>query len=320
MKRAMLLFLILFQLSLIVFLGLKIYKRQRNIAVVVNVNPLKKKNLVFSQTETPYFFYEPKPDINQVEDTVKWLSKKVVYKINSDSLNERFNYEIEKSKDTFRIITLGDSHTFGLYVNTKDNWTEVLEDMLNKNLSCKNINKFEVINLGMSGYDIQYSIERFRLRGEKYHPDLILWFIKGEDFLQYNENMLKIKERLKKTQPNRTEAEYWDLAYKSSIKDLGENNLFKKVMGLLESFSNYYKNRLVVFTYPIKKEYIKALKNFVKKRPKTYFFDDIPNIYITRNLNFFPNDQHPNEEGHRIIAFSLFKYLTNNNKIIPCTK
>ena len=58
---------------------------------------------------------------------------------------------IKKNKDTFRIITLGDSFTFGMYINTKDNWTELLEDKLNSDMGCKNISMFEVINLGVGG-------------------------------------------------------------------------------------------------------------------------------------------------------------------------
>ena len=111
---------------------------------------------------------------------------KAVYNINSDTFNERFDYEINKDDKTFRIITLGDSFTFGYIVDTKNNWTELLEDKLNQ-LHCANFDKIEVINLGVVGYDIQYSVERFKLRGKKYNPDLVLWLLKGDDFQEIKE-------------------------------------------------------------------------------------------------------------------------------------
>ena len=39
-----------------------------------------------------------------------------------------------------------------------------------------------MLNLGLYGYDIEYAVERFRVRGQKYDPDLIIWLIKDDDF------------------------------------------------------------------------------------------------------------------------------------------
>ena len=85
-----------------------------------------------------------------------------------------------------------------MFVNTKDNWSKKLEDILNKNLSkCNKINKFEVINLGEYGYDIQYSVERYKIRRQKYKPHLILWFLKNDDFEEINEIMRENEEKYK---------------------------------------------------------------------------------------------------------------------------
>ena len=65
-----------------------------------------------------------------IEKVNEWGPNKGTYTINNDSLNERFNYSENKDKNTFRIITLGASYTYGLYVDTKNNWTEILEDIL----------------------------------------------------------------------------------------------------------------------------------------------------------------------------------------------
>jgi len=105
-----------------------------------------------------------------------WLGYTPAYTINSDTLNDGSEYQIQKPKDTYRIMTLGDSFTFGFYVNTYDSYPETLERLLNEQ-PCNN--KFEVLNLGLPGYDIRQSLERFKRRGSKYNPDLVIWFLVG---------------------------------------------------------------------------------------------------------------------------------------------
>ncbi len=145
------------------------------------------------------YYYEPYAN-SRPKFSSNFAKENATYTINEDALNERKNYNLLKPQKTFRIITLGDSFTFGLYVDTKDNWTELLEDMLNKRMKCGNIDKFEVINLGIWGYDIQYSVERYKLRGKKYNPDLIIWLI--VDLLRMNEElrgkMFALKEQYDK--------------------------------------------------------------------------------------------------------------------------
>jgi len=169
--------LIIAELIAIFLLGTKAYNKQNNTAMIVN--PIKKEQLLFSNGGILEHFYESVP--NKVIEE-QWEDRVVTYTINSDTLNERFEYTVDKPKDTFRIISLGDSWTYGLGVDTQYNYSEVLEDLLNNNLRCKNFKKFEVINLGLYGYDIEYSVERFRVRGQKYNPDLIVWFVRNDDF------------------------------------------------------------------------------------------------------------------------------------------
>jgi hypothetical protein len=64
-----------------------------------------------------------------------WDHTRAYYTFNQDGLNERYDYNTTKPDGIFRIITLGDSFTFGHFVDTKDNWTERLEDLLNEDNS-----------------------------------------------------------------------------------------------------------------------------------------------------------------------------------------
>lgn len=98
-----------------------------------------------------YWEFEPNTDQPSNAD---WLAEEVRCTINNDGINDRFDYEFEKPSDVYRIIALGDSFTYGHFVNTEENWTEILEDLLNAEpeLLC-GAKKIEVINLGMPGHD-----------------------------------------------------------------------------------------------------------------------------------------------------------------------
>ena len=159
-----------------------VYKTQDSDKAAV----IKKENLIFPEDSEFKYYYELQPN-TKYTDEPGWLDYKVTYIHNADGLNERFDYTVEKPENTFRIITLGDSFTFGQFVNTKDNWPEQLEDMLNQNLTTDEIKKFEVINLGMSGFDVPYLIKRYKDIGAKYNPDLIIWFESGSGFTRSNE-------------------------------------------------------------------------------------------------------------------------------------
>ncbi|HRN70508.1 MAG TPA: SGNH/GDSL hydrolase family protein, partial [Candidatus Woesebacteria bacterium] len=193
------------------------------------INPIEKGLVTSNQDSKLAYYYEPNP--NSVEAVNEWGPYKGKYTINKDSLNERFEYAIDKPKNTFRIITLGDSYTYGLYVDTKDNWTEQLEDILNSKIQCRAIETIEVINLGVHGYDIQYANERFELRGKKYNPDLVLWLIKSDDLIQLNEVMY---EKLASYAPSDGYSN-WNRAMTETTQEIGETNIIQLQQKYIQS-------------------------------------------------------------------------------------
>ena len=176
--------IVFLELVAAVFLGRSVVDRRFGaLGSAISVLPLNPSHIVFSKADGLHYFYELIPNV-ELKSQHPFLPPGNYLTIvhNSDSLNERFEYSVEKPAGTYRIIALGDSFTFGALVDTKDNYPEQLEDLLNNELRCKNIGHFEVINLGVYGYDLWYSAERFLKRGEKYNPDLVLWFVKLGDF------------------------------------------------------------------------------------------------------------------------------------------
>lgn len=290
MKKFFLWLLILLEVILVVALVLQIVGEKWGSGnQKVSAMPIKKEYIIFPAVRDLRYFYEFKPSTEQVTEIgeIPWLKRRVVATINADGLNERFDYSIVKPPNTFRIMTLGDSFTFGAFMNTAENYPEQLEERLNNDLICPKIKKFEVINLAVYGYDIHFSTYRFKIRGMKYHPDLVLWYLKDDDF-SIPDSPIDIAE--------------------------GENpdeETVKQEYQQLVEFTKVYDGALVVFTNsatPVR--YKTLLKFFASTRNNIHYFEGIA------SYDKLP-DGHPSVRGYQTIAASLLDYLKVNS-IIPC--
>jgi len=323
------LLIILVQLIAIPFIGVHIYKKY-NSASIISVSSLDKNNLLFTQDEKFKHFFEPKPHTEDLNFTVPdWLPYKPKYTINSDSLNERFDYTPDKPADTFRIVTLGDSFVFGLYVNTEDNFTEVLEGLLNKNNKCPNYKKFEVINLGMTGYDMEYAVRRFELRGKKYDPDLVLWFLKQDDFDYISELTLgkidgynaELQEKIRSGVQERSREDEVGIGRRARmdlIEEIGIEKIIDYQTKALRSISEQYGGYLFIYSLDwfFKAQDMdneKILDEFIESRPDTHLY--VSNMDL-QNMDALLPDYHPNIKGHSLIAEDIFDYLTTNTAIL----
>lgn len=313
----MLLFLIVVQLLAIGILSWKIAgKFLRNRPAV---DPLQSQYIRKYAADGLRYFYEPTAG-RKISGNSDWLPEPVTYSINADSLNERFNYTPAKKKNVWRIITLGDSFTFGQGVNTGDNWTELLEDKLNTSVAnCSKINKVEVINLGVDGYDIAYEVERYKIRGQKYDPDLILWMV--IDPTRIKDEMTANIDKCAKKYPydrNGSLSNYidcWAQAEKQLEERYGRTGIQKKLATSFNAIFNYYRKKIIAL------DLLKSHSSIIKKSDRVSVLDDflITKYYAMRDKNnkYYLYDGHPNKAGHEIIAEDVFVYLKNNN-LIPC--
>lgn len=320
--------LIVIQVIIVLFLGYKIF---HNVSLKnPSINPIIKKNITYNSNNKLKYFYEPR--VNNVEiETLAWLPKKIKYTINSDSLNERYNYSINKPKSVYRVITLGDSFTFGQNVDTEDNWAEKLEDLLNKKLNCKNINKFEVINLGVKGYDIQYAANRFFLRGRKYNSDMVIWFLKDDDF-EIIEELIQpmrvelvdeLKKRVYKNLSKNTNFEETLEGYQLLVSQFKKKYNYKYVLNynkkIINEFLNQYKGKIIIFNYTsFRINGIKEmLEEFAQKNSNFFWKESLTPNFDNKIYAFAPYNYHPNEKGYKLIANNLSQSLIGN-KILSC--
>lgn len=280
------------------------------------VTKINKDNILMNDGDNVLkYYYEPLPN-TVVEESQDWLDYTITNRINTDSLNDRFDYSIIKDRDNFRIVTIGDSFTYGLFVKTGDNYPEKLEDFLNNKLECKNIKDFEVINLGSPGHDINYTINRFIKRGIKYNPDLVIWLIQDFNFDVIMEFVLPLMMRpdlkdLPGFDAQTNSYPIWDSVRKEMDKKYSETERLDYHRAALFNLKKYFSGKILFLVFTnIDNKYKKIVDDFVSGRPDTYIF---PVTEVSEIEKYKFPDRHPNEEGHKKIASEVFDYLTENH-------
>lgn len=271
---------------------------------------INKKVITSSEEGGLKFFYEPKPNSVDTE-TPKNIKNHAKYTINADSLNERYDYTTSKPPRSYRIITLGDSVTYGLYVDTEKNWTELLEDKLNSELKCDNVSKFEIINLGVQGYDNQYSFERFKKRGLKYDADMVIWM--QVDMWRVNELMRpRIESIFIDLGSEKTKGyDKFLQARNEIIQKYGSKFLVNKQFESIQDLGKIYKGNVLLVPYWTITFSQRQL--LAKEASKLTYGSVIANpSSLKDNGGVFENDPHPNEKGHIIIADDIFSYLKSS--------
>lgn len=305
------------------FYVFKLVKLKRNVLGVTTIVPIRKESLLFPPDSELENFYELKTS-STTEDKPNWLPYSATYTFNSDGLNERFDYAVPKAQNTIRIITLGDSFTFGQFVDTKDNWTEVLEDMLNENNICEG-KKIEIINLGVYGYDILFASHRFKIRGVKYDPDLVLWLLNDHNFTIMPQ---LTKERVNQLEKQLTEEDlknaektgnYYlalDIALKEVDKKYSSNTIAEQEYAAFYEFAKYYEGKLVLLSSALTPEHRTLLRMFSDNRNGITITND-KNIKVWEIEGATLEDGHPSKYGHKRMAEDMYQYL-RDHAIILC--
>ncbi len=315
------LIIISLQLLLIALLGYKIISERNNILKTLSVNPVNKNLISFNNNSSRYkFFYEPLPNTTDFGQNSCGKNK---YYLNNDTLNDHKEHITNKDNKTFRLMTLGDSFTTGICVDPDQSWPKQLESILNKTLICTN-KVFEVINLGAGGYDLEYSAERYRLRGQKYDPDMIIWFLKDDDFNEEADYLFEridfYQKRVGKVYENgKFNGTAWTLAAKDMQNYYRKNKdqILKHKQQILDNFLSSFHHNVFIITFPfMNQEYKNLIEEVAIKHRNLFLFDGLTDIYKTNERNYFI-DMHPNEKGYKIIANDIFNFLTRKS-IISC--
>lgn len=266
------------------------------------------------------YYWEYQPN-EVVSDNPLWLKTPVTYSINSDGLNDLQNYEVEKPIHTYRIITLGDSFTFGHFVNTAENWTENLEKMLsNQSIEKCNIEKIEVLNLGMPGFDSEQIVRRYQRIGQKYNPDLVIWFESGSGFDRNNEVIQPIIEdcfNKNSSESADSESIYknysncWIQASSYMSENYSKSQLLQQLETNINDLLSLVNQDQTAFIYNDEGQNYKEpyINSWQKKYPQVYFY--FPSLKLDEEIAHLA-DGHPNQLRHKRIAQAALDFIIAN--------
>lgn len=120
-------------------------------------------NLVIYQPD-PKLFWKPLPN----QSCYTKFDHKTVH-INSKGTRGE-DFKEDKPKDVYRIISLGDSRTFGWGLSESETYSGLLERLLRNQFG----NKFEVINAGVNAWSFAQMYIYLRDIAMHYKPDMVL--------------------------------------------------------------------------------------------------------------------------------------------------
>ena len=276
------------------------------------VTKINKDNILMNDGDNVLkYYYEPKPN-SVVKSNPDWLGKTILNSHNNNGLNERFEYNFHKNLNTIRILLLGDSNTYGIYVNTSENYSEIIEDLLNDKKICGSEIKFEVINLGVYGYDMQYIVERFIRRGEKYNADLAILLFNPGNFEKINEIMLPVLYQLEEDGEKFFDSKKREYPASKKANDIIQEELGSDFI-VNYQFKNLYKlaklldGKLLLFSYFDIHQYENNLNKFLSDNNRIKLVKLSINLWGNNNLALV--DGHPSVHGHQLIAEKLLNEL-----------
>ena len=250
------------------------------------------------------------------------------FKINSNGLRGP-EIPTEKPANTFRIVCLGDSTTFGWIVKYELTYEQLLQSLLNA--KSKRLN-FEVINAGVPGYTACQGYNLLDKYFKRWKPDMVTIYFGSNDcydaktfyreiennffrradealrershfysFLKKRYLYFKIQNRLKhpnNKEPIGIEYEYRD--YLESIIDLARRNNIKPVLLTYPTYVEVYGNARFTYNQIV----------LEVARKKNCPVVDLVDAFKNANKEIlFYDDVHPGPSGYKIIAQELEKVI-----------
>lgn len=251
--------------------------------------------------------------------------------INSKGFRDR-EFGLKKEQGAYRIISLGDSITYGVpekLVRMEDTYPERLEILLNSHFPER---KFEVINAGVPGYS-SYQGLMYLKELLKYEPDLITIYFGNNDgapAVYYSDReqhsqplwIIKLQNWLINFRLYRL---LCSLIIPLKKADILDSKNSKPRVSYKEHIENVNEMIKIAKQYNIKIVYITPLVYMEKRIQPVYepFPLDIPKVDIVKRLqqdnenleDLFFDNCHYTPKGHQIVGEEIYKLLVNEGII-----
>jgi lysophospholipase L1-like esterase len=260
---------------------------------------------------------------------------------------------LEKPQNTYRILGVGDSVTFGEGVNDKDTYLVKLNNYLTKTYKRKS---FQMINCGISGYNTKDEVIYLKNRWVGLQPDYaIIMFTMSDGYsddvfadsalgplatglmngtTQLPEGEREFKSKFlswvintinRKRTSDRLIDIYLSQYSKNPMLEGYNWENTKYYFALAHEILNDINCKMVIVIFPelfrINDNYpFKEIHEKIKaesKRQGIPVLDLLPAFqrYKTNELWVHPTDHHPNELAHEVMAQEILNFLKTNNGI-----
>lgn len=252
-----------------------------------------------------------------------------------------------KEKGTFRLAVVGDSITYGPYLQFDDVYAKKLERMFNLNALDK---KLEVINYGVSGNATSHEVDVVK-QALVDEADLVLLQITLNDpeLAPLDVQHEKTKQRFGPFRPSpqlKTLITYWKTLgfvlmrlhntkthheYKKYFTELFDDpnswNVFYQSLQKIAAMTKAQNVPLMAVVFPLFGQNIDGnytFKYIHAKIDKALTEIDVPHMDLLPHflnipaprLQVIPGvDFHPNEIGHRLAAEKMYRWLAKSKKI-----
>jgi lysophospholipase L1-like esterase len=154
-------------------------------------------------------------------------SKDGDFTINAAGLRDR-DYALQKTSGVYRVACIGDSITYGFGAGQDQSYPTHLESLLREKQGCGTA---EVLNFGVTGYNIGQTLENLKVRALDYAPDLVVYQYCVNDPQLYSGELEMLRSALTGAQKR-----YWDRdLFGHRLEDL--SRLFALTLYVLEAQS-----------------------------------------------------------------------------------
>ncbi len=239
----------------------------------------------------------------------------VPIKINSWGLRD-YAYPFKKNENTYRILVLGDSVTFGWKLSLEDIFQKVLEKSLNKRDSGYN---YEVLNAAVPGYNLRQEVAYLESSGLKFKPNLIILGIFINDITDFNARPIRIIPQIS----------VWSLP--CHIRDIPRKSFFLQFLLLKwELITEKYNRNFNITALNDNADFLKGICNsttnpywseFNKQIKKLALLAKTDNIKVM--LLYWPDFKQFNKSKEYRQLQAILKDIANKNNfyfldLLPC--
>lgn len=269
-----------------------------------------------------------------LRDDLTWLSRNVV--LNDFGYRDR-EFSLQRNDETFRIYSLGDSYTYGWYINDANAaYPKLLERKLKDQFGDT---KVEVINAARPGFNLAAEVERFENEGILFRPNLVTIGLNAQDLAtreyppHFTKNKLLVSLKLYQLVGGNLErarvAKMTDQEIKETYTD-GSEQLVKaeKLLAKLKSLTDSIEAELVIVVFP---QYNPSQPDEIYRYPQYHEqlaklgekyqikVVDLLTIFNAqqdrRKLVLNPIDPHPSKLANEIVADYLIQSVNFVEKI-----